>query len=191
MWRCSLLIQGRGSQYKGQFLSLTSLMMNTQVNMVVWNCRGAGKKGFGSFIKDISKLYGFYILVLLETRHSGTRADKVASKLGFDSLFRVDADGFAGGIWIFWDSAYCKLKVLISDEQFVHVEVTSLSSACWLFTPCYGRPQRVIREELWRGLKNLSQSIVGHWIVAGYFNSILFYHKVSGGTSSRKGCSAF
>ena len=74
-----------------------------------------GKKCFDCFMKDIQRLYRFSILVLLETRLSGYHAEKVVAKLGFDCMFRVNADGFAKGIWAFWDSAFYKLKVLIRD----------------------------------------------------------------------------
>ena len=41
--------------------------------------------------------------MLLETHISGERAKRVARKLQFDDHFLVEADGYAGEIWIFWD----------------------------------------------------------------------------------------
>ena len=78
--------------------------MIIQINAMVWNCRGAGKRCFGRFLKDLRWSYGFAILTLLEPRLSGVRADKVAKKFGFDGEFMVDSDGFAEGFWVFWDS---------------------------------------------------------------------------------------
>ncbi|KAK5773021.1 hypothetical protein PVK06_049324 [Gossypium arboreum] len=40
------------------------------------------------------------IISLLETRVSGSKADKVIAKLGFQFSHRVEAVGYAGGIWI-------------------------------------------------------------------------------------------
>ena len=51
--------------------------MIVPINAMVWNCRGAGKRCFGRFLKDLRRSYGFAILVLLEPRLSGVRADKL------------------------------------------------------------------------------------------------------------------
>ncbi|MBA0754494.1 hypothetical protein Gogos_020683, partial [Gossypium gossypioides] len=40
------------------------------------------------------------VISLFETRVSGRKADSVISRLGFPNSFRVEAVGFAGGIWI-------------------------------------------------------------------------------------------
>lgn len=68
-------------------------------NILVWNCRGAAKRSFHTLISDLKRKYGFSILILLETKISGEQADKVIRKLPFDGVFRVEANGFAGGIW--------------------------------------------------------------------------------------------
>ena len=99
------------------------MMMNDNINTLVWNSRGAGKRNFSSFMKDLRGRYGFSILVLLEIRLSGCRANKVAKKFCFDGSFRVDADGFAGGIWVFWDSSLWNVSILCSGKQFVHMSI--------------------------------------------------------------------
>lgn len=65
-----------------------------------WNCRGAGNKTFPRMVKEVKKKYAINVLGLIETRISGDRADKVVRKLGFSDWIRVEATGFAGGIWI-------------------------------------------------------------------------------------------
>ena len=52
-------------------------LMMVQLNIFVWNYRGAGKRSFVSMMKDLRRKYEFSILILLETRISGERADKV------------------------------------------------------------------------------------------------------------------
>ena len=56
--------------------------MTVFINVIVWNFRGAGKKGFRFLIKDTRNSYGFLVLVLLEPRLSGSRVDCIVKKLG-------------------------------------------------------------------------------------------------------------
>ena len=51
------------------------LSMMKAVNMMIWNCRGAAKKGFAGLIKDLRKRHAFSLLVLLETRVSSIKAE--------------------------------------------------------------------------------------------------------------------
>ncbi|XP_061371756.1 uncharacterized protein LOC133314310 [Gastrolobium bilobum] len=73
--------------------------------MCTWNCRGAGKKGFSYLIKDLVYQNKIQVLVLLETRLSGKRTDKVIRNLGFDNYFRRESVGFSGRIWIIWNKS--------------------------------------------------------------------------------------
>ena len=50
--------------------------MAGSINLVVWNCRGVGKRNFEAFVNDLRKSYGFSLLVLLEPKLSGVRADR-------------------------------------------------------------------------------------------------------------------
>ena len=93
------------------FLSISFIFM-MKVNMLVWNCRGTGKQHFARSVNDLPHKHHFSILVLLETRVSGVKADKIASKFGFDGAFRVHPNGFAGGIWVFWDKNIWQSDIL-------------------------------------------------------------------------------
>ena len=72
--------------------------MMIELNILIWNCRGAAKRSLPSLIKDLISKHGFSILVLLETRVSGEKADNVVKRLNFDGNFKADANSFAGGI---------------------------------------------------------------------------------------------
>ncbi|KAH1040749.1 hypothetical protein J1N35_042492 [Gossypium stocksii] len=54
------------------------------------------------------------LIDLLETRVSGSKADSIIAKLGFDFSHRVEAVGFSGEIWIGWkDSISVDILVLM------------------------------------------------------------------------------
>lgn len=167
------------------------VIMTVQINIVIWNCRGAAKRGFGSFIKDLRNSYKFSMLVLLEPKLSGTKADKVAKSFGFDGEFIIDSDGFVGGVWVFWDSSVWKVDVFYYDKQMVHLKVVGQGGNEWFFSACYARPQRSLKTELWNALKNISGSCHSLWVVAGYFNSVLSDHEIMGAANDRRSYSLF
>lgn len=61
-------------------------------------------------------------VALLETQLSGHRAETVIAKLGFDYSFRVEAKGFAGGIWLLWKGE-TSIEILQAHPQFVHMHI--------------------------------------------------------------------
>lgn len=75
-------------------------------------------------LKEYRTDFGPNLVCLLETRVSSVRAYDVITKFGFSNSFRVEANGFAGGIWFVWNDN-------ISDEvlevyfQMVHVKISS------------------------------------------------------------------
>ena len=81
--------------------------------------------------------------------------------------------------------------MLLPEKQLIHCCVTGQDGFSWFFTPCYGRPQRIMREDMWKTLIDLCPSIKAPWLVAGDFNSILFSHEIMGAMSDRRACSSF
>lgn len=69
------------------------------MNCLIWNCRGAGGANFPALMKDYMGVYQFYFIALLEPRISGARADEAIKRIGLNEGARVEAQGFAGGIW--------------------------------------------------------------------------------------------
>lgn len=70
--------------------------MNTKI--MCWNCQGADHPCFHNMIKEYHKEFSPDILCLLKTRISGTRVIGIIAKLSFCNSFKVEANGFAGGI---------------------------------------------------------------------------------------------
>ena len=105
------------------FANFIMFLIEAHINVVIWNCRGAGKRGLVAFLRDLRNSYRFSILVLLEPRISGVRAEKVMLQFGFDGRLKVDSDGFIGGIWVFWDTSIWNIEVLLIEKQLSHMNV--------------------------------------------------------------------
>ena len=139
-----------------------------------WNCRGAGSQAFPIMIHDIVKKFKVDILCLLEPRISGTRADKVIRKLGFSNWIRVEACGFAGGIWLLWDVSLFDITYVSSNSQILHVLVYDKSNRDKTeLSVVYGEPRANNRGALWDSIRLLASCTKEPWLVVGDFNSIL------------------
>ncbi|KAJ4838162.1 hypothetical protein Tsubulata_035006 [Turnera subulata] len=126
------------------------------------------------------------LLVLVEPRISGLVAVLVIQKLGFPNSYRVEANGFSGGIWVLWKHDLV-VQVLLEHIQFIQLQVRS-NQVNFQFTAIYGSPKASLRQSLWDNLCNAAPSIVCPWILAGDFNAILSADEVRGSVvSTRRG----
>ena len=140
------------------------------IKLFTWNVCGAGSRAFLNSMFEYLRLYKPAILALFETHISGDRADEVCRKLGFSGRFRVEAHGFAGGIWVLWDAAEVQLNLIRSHSQYVTMEVSQRGLQPWFFTAVYASPMGHVREALWGELERFAGSIAVPWLLAGDFN---------------------
>lgn len=160
--------------------------MNINMNMsfLCWNCRGAAAKSFIGRVKDVLAGKNVSIFVLLETRVSGVKADRIIRKLGFNTWIRLEATGYAGGIWILWNKEETSIRYISSTTQFIHVQVAMPHSPQYFWMSCvYAEPNHQLRVPLWEDLINISSSISGPWQVLGDFNSYLTCDDKKGGSN--------
>lgn len=162
-------------------LSIFLFSVLVPMNMLVWNCRGAGDRRFPGLIRDCAKIYQLNFLAILEPRISGIRANKVADKFGFSGAVRVEAVGFAGGIWCFWKRNLVSMDVVSTSKYCVVLKVNPRSPNPWLLSVVYGSPQERFRDELWEELRAINNATELPWCVLGDFNAVLHSHEKSGG----------
>ncbi|KAL4285489.1 hypothetical protein GQ457_16G010300 [Hibiscus cannabinus] len=86
--------------------------------------RGANDPEFNKIFKMLMKDKIPDVAAIFEPRISGMRADIFIRSSGFDRSFRVEANGFSGGIWVLWRDTV-SLDILAVSNQFVH---------------CFGKP---------------------------------------------------
>ncbi|XP_061357635.1 uncharacterized protein LOC133301939 [Gastrolobium bilobum] len=136
------------------------------------------KKGFPALIRDIKYRFKIKVFALLETRIQGDRGDAIVKKLGFSKFFKHEAVGFMGGIWILWDDRDVEVEVIRTHHQYVHTRIHYIEEERMeLATFVYGSPRRVEKIKLWEDLVDISDSVVGPWILLGDFNSVLRQHE--------------
>ncbi|KAJ9173186.1 hypothetical protein P3X46_016349 [Hevea brasiliensis] len=127
-----------------------------------WNCQGAGGASFLRTMRMYSQMYNPQILVLLEPRISGRKADLVIKKLGWPFSHRVEAMGFLRGIWILWQNGW-SIKIKENNRQYVHMSVFEADSWSMDLTAIYGSPVANNRKFLWQNLINLGAKLEVPW----------------------------
>lgn len=121
------------------------------------------------------------IIIILEPRISGSQADGVSSYFrGFDKV-KVDARGFSGGIWLWWDPSMVSISNIRYHAQFIHVLAEwNNGKKTWL-TAVYAHPTDSIRRELWVELRDLADPMTEPWLVIGDYNEIASIEEKEGG----------
>lgn len=106
------------------------------MKIIIWNVNGAPSKEFIRTAKEIIMTHEPSFFRHPRNKVSGVKADKICNKIGFDQWLRVEALGFSGGIWIFWNNC-TQIQAL---KQFIHLQIKHGHYRSWLFSVVYGSP---------------------------------------------------
>ncbi|XP_017648098.1 uncharacterized protein LOC108488327 [Gossypium arboreum] len=131
------------------------------------------------------------LIGLLEIRVSGTKADSVIAKLGFEFSHRVEAMSFSGGIWIGWKNTIF-VDILGNYSQFILLRISGNSyRQSVLVTFVYGCPNSQKCKQLWEVLKGIAPVDETLWLAIGDFNTFLSSCEKRGGQIIGKRCALF
>ncbi|KAL4273588.1 hypothetical protein GQ457_13G013000 [Hibiscus cannabinus] len=133
-------------------------------NQVEWQTNSIFQQSGGSDMQLLMKKQVPDIVVIMEPRVSGVRADRFIRKSGFEFSYRVEAHGFSGGIWLLWQAS-------------VHMQILAISN----------HPSAQRRRELWDQLLALNPGIGVPWVVGGDLNVISSSEERLGGSQRRSG----
>lgn len=121
------------------------------------------------------------ILVLLEPKINGDKADKVCKSLKFEEWIKVECPGYSGGIWLFWKTSVVSIEIINTSPQFIHCEVKEGGLNKWFLTVTYGSPNIAARNLLWDALRNFGYDLRVPWMIIGDFNAVLYSYERSSG----------
>nr|POE58614.1 hypothetical protein CFP56_50203 [Quercus suber] len=71
-----------------------------QMNILMWNCKGALNPDFKRRIFEMTINHNPAIMVITETRVGGDRAERIIADLLFDGFITTETIGYAGGLWV-------------------------------------------------------------------------------------------
>ncbi|XP_030940106.1 putative disease resistance protein RGA1 [Quercus lobata] len=82
----------------------------------LWNYRGALKPNFQSYVRELVRIHNPGIMVVMETRVRRDKAKEITDRLPFDGAIHTETMGFAGGIWLLWNSDRVDVVQLANTE---------------------------------------------------------------------------
>lgn len=91
----------------------------SSTNIISWNVRGPGYPDFINQAKYVINMHKPNILILLETKVGGPRAEDICSHLP-STCVSSDPIGYKGGIWILWNDAETHLEIVEKNHQVIH-----------------------------------------------------------------------
>lgn len=118
------------------------------ITCLVWNVQGAGSREFMAVLREVVRIHKPTVLALVETHMGGAHAQKVASILGYNGHTREDAQGFSGGIWLYWRSELVTVGPIARSNQYITVEITRNGEVPWYFSAIYASPDPSKRQDL-------------------------------------------
>nr|XP_023873887.1 uncharacterized protein LOC111986485 [Quercus suber] len=152
------------------------------MNFIIWNSRGALKPSFQGHIRDLVQKHDPAILVVMETKLGGNRAKAITDRLPMDGAIHTDTIGYAGGLWLLWNSDIVEVELLAKTEQEIHAKVkVRTSRLSWLFSAIYASPRSEERCILWENLTKVAELHKLPWVMAGDFNEPLIDEDKFGG----------
>ena len=95
------------------------------MKIVAWNCQGARNEAFCTHAHELYHLHRSQILIIVEPRIAGERAQAVIDSLPYSHSQRVDPTSFLGGIWIMWnEDSRLIVEILTTSEYSCTCQVT-------------------------------------------------------------------
>ena len=81
-------------------------------------------------------------MVIMETKLGGVKAKAITDRLPFDGDIHTETIGYAGGLWLLWNSDRVEVKALANTKQEIHVEVkVHPSNFTWILSAIYASPR--------------------------------------------------
>jgi exonuclease III len=141
---------------------------------LVWNVRGLNSRAKRDSVKSVVVSLKPAVVCLQETKLDSVSDFNILSILGsgFSNFVFNPAHGSRGGILVAWcDGSFVSATSVIKNNS-VSVQLQSADGPLWWFTRVYGPHQDSLKSAFLQELRDIRNTCVGPWIVAGDFNQI-------------------
>ena len=119
-------------------------------------------------------------MIVLETHAVFDKSKAFWTKLGFEVVGLVEAQGYSGGIWVLSSDDSMRIIVMDTHQQILSLRMQH-GSSLWCCSAVYASPIPSMRENLWEHLVELRSVVHCPWLVLGDFNEVVAPSEISGG----------
>jgi exonuclease III len=123
------------------------------MNILSWNCRGAGGPGKIQFLKDLLRNTRADIAFVSETRSGVRRAVRQLHRIQEYHWHMVPSIGLSGGLWLFW-SRQIKLSVLKAEKHYIIALIETGPDEGWVLALIYGDASHRQNTQIWRKIES-------------------------------------
>lgn len=109
---------------------------------------GASSPKFFLVLKELIQTHKPDVLFLTGPRVNSRKGIRILRRFSFTRFIVVEAEGFAGGLWCFWNANEVRLEVVRYSSQFITLAVMQSDVVEWLLTLVYASPTDHIRYQL-------------------------------------------
>ena len=164
-------------------------MVAMHFSIMFWNVQGASSPNFRRAFKTVTHSYLPSMVVLMEPRCSGKKANEFILASGFGWSHRIEARGYAGGIWILWKDNF-NVVILKNHRQYVHLRVDDGAGSFSYITTVYASLVPSIRKHLWQELKDIADGMNNPWLLMGILTHFFTHlkRKVNQSVTLRAAC---
>lgn len=99
------------------------------------------------------KFYELDMVALLETRISSSLAGRIMNNSKLSKIMVVEANGFAGEIWLMWEPQTVSIEGIAQYDQILNMLVTPPHGRVLLLSIVYASPNPLYRRELWEYIR--------------------------------------
>ncbi|XP_074289598.1 uncharacterized protein LOC141614751 [Silene latifolia] len=115
---------------------------------------------------------------------NGDHALKIQKILGYNGHTRVEANGFSGGIWLYWRPEFVSVLPVKEHPQYITIEVSRNGELPWFFSAVYASPNPSNRVELWTELERFARNNNHPCMLAGDYNETRSLTERHGGNNN-------
>ncbi|KAK9672338.1 hypothetical protein RND81_12G094100 [Saponaria officinalis] len=151
-----------------------------------WNIRGLNGPSKQKHIKYFLHSQRIGLFGLLETKVKPSSLNSVRLNICDNWCVSTNTQYHKGGrVWVLWDPKKVHVLCLMYDAQYIHMEVTDLSTSVKYFcTFIYAFNSVQERKALWAALIDIANGVDGPWLIVGDFNCVLSPLERLGGKTS-------
>ncbi|KAI7993660.1 hypothetical protein LOK49_LG11G02200 [Camellia lanceoleosa] len=149
---------------------LPDLHRMSSMDLLFWNCKGAGNNRFKRTLKELVRTQHPDIMVLMETKVELSSMGMFFNRMGFTASTHINPISRSRGIWVLGNPAQANVRVTDINPQVITAMVSRHNYPDWLLSAVYASPNMAQQEVLWRHLESTAQNNQAPWLLASDFN---------------------